>query len=207
MLDVHVLTLPGLPDAWIEQRRASIAAAVEAAGYPVTIHEVDGIDGHLGQSRERGYSLGTAEYVTHVDHDDYVHADAFSVLKDALLAGVQAVTTGETVLRPDGSMTDMPQSRHHLAVFRRDLLDCMQYAAMRMYPDQYLLSQVASTHIDQCVYVHRIYADSASRRQRAVAPDDALRELAIIADERLVSAEMLTREQIERVLDREIGHV
>ena len=205
MLDVHVLTLPGLPAEWIEQRRASLNSAVEMAGFPVFVHEVDGIPGHLGRSRRKGYSVGVQPYVTHVDHDDYVREDAFKVLFPALIDGVTAVTTGETVLRPDGSRTDMPAAKHHLAVFRRDVLQAVRFERLRHFPDQFLLRSCTPRHVENCVYVHRLDPDSASRRERRADPDGARDEQRVIKDPELLAVELMAPAQIARQVEEWIG--
>ena len=204
-LDVHVLTLPGLPEAWIAQRRASIAAAIDAAGFPVVVHEVEGIPDHLGRSRRLGYSFGDHPYATHVDHDDYVTPDAFKVLLPALAAGAEAITTGETVLRGNGDMTHMREARHHLAVFRRDVLQAVRFERLRHFPDQLLLRSCDPEHIAECVYVHRIHPDSASRRERRADPNGARDEQRVVNDPSLLAVELMTPIQIADEIEEWIG--
>ena len=196
-LDVHVLTLPGLPREWVEQRRASIASAVERAGFAVHVHEVEGIDGHLGRSRRKGYAAGTAPYVTHVDHDDWVAPEAFAVLQPYLEAGQRAVTTGETLVYPDGSTVEHTKRRHHLAVYRRDWLWPRPFERFEFYPDQFILREAAPSHLEQAVYFHRLRTDSASRQQRDGNREAASREAELLDNHHLLYAEALTREQIE----------
>lgn len=206
MLDVHVLTLPGLPDEWIEQRRASIAVAVGQAGYPVAVHEIEGIAGHLGRARAIGYAAGTYPYVTHVDHDDYVTPDAFAVLREQIEAGADCITTGETLIYEDGTQRNAPDSRHHLAVYRRAAMTGIDYSRFAMYPDQYLLAQFEPVHIAQCVYMHRLWQDSASRIQRRGDPDAARAELKQARNPELFVAEAMTPAQIASALDAEVAH-
>lgn len=166
MLDVHVLTLPGLPEEWIKQRRDSINAAVSAAGFPVYVHEVTGIYGHMGRSRFKGYSQGTQPYVTCVDDDDWVREDAFSCLLPHMEAGVEVITMGEVWVYPDGREVPLKDITHH-SVFRRDWLAQHGYSRLRFYPDQYLMSQPArSAHVPECVYYYRIREDSPCNRMR-----------------------------------------
>ena len=205
-LDVHVLTLPGLPEAWVIQRRASLAEAAARAGFPVTIREVPGIPGHLGKSRLRAYSGASADYVTHVDHDDYVKPDAFSVLGDALQRGVDCITTGETLLMEDGRTHDAPQSRHHLAVFRRERVLSIGFDAFEFYPDQYLLSLHSPEHIAECVYVHRIFDHSASRTQRRAHAAAAQREYDVIGNKSLCANEGMTPAEIAALIDMEVSN-
>lgn len=197
MLDVHVLVLPGLPEEWIEQRRASIAAAVRAAGYPVVVHEVEGIPKHLGKSRKKGYSFGAMPYVTHVDHDDYVTEDAFRVLREHLLSGVDCVTTGETILYESGIERKAPESKHHLAVFKREITIASPLDRMKHFPDQLLLTRCTSVHVPECVYVHRVYKNSASRIERGKDSAGVREEGKIVSNPSLLSVELMTTNQIE----------
>lgn len=204
MLDVHVLTLPGLPEEWIKQRRDSIDAAVSAAGFPVYVHEVDGIDGHLGKSRRKGYAEGAQPYVTHVDHDDWVREDAFAILLPHMEAGARAITTGEVQVMSGGSEVPAHDARHHLAVFERSWLWRQQFDRMKHFPDQYLLKVAGdSEHISEGVYFHRISEGSASRRARAADKDGALDEMRMLKRPDLLVAESMTKEQVSEALDAE----
>lgn len=201
MLDVHILTLPGLPDEWIKQRRDSINAAVEAAGFPVFVHEVEGIDGHLGKSRRKGYAEGTQAYVTHVDHDDWVREDAFAVLLPNIEAGVRAITTGEVQVFPDGREDMLPDARHHLAVYERGWLWRQQFDRFKYFPDQFLIDHPHSAHIEECVYFHRIHSDSHSRKHRDENRKESSEEARSIKDKRLLVAESLSPEMIEEAMN------
>lgn len=176
-LDVHVLTLPGLPQDWIDQRRLSLDKAAEAAGFPVDIHEIPGERGHIGRSRRLGYSAGSHSYVTHVDHDDFVRPNAFSVLAEKINGEVCAITTGESVVLESGQIYDCPNSTHHLAVFKRELLIPLCFDIYQYHSDQFILSRFKPKHIPECVYVHRVYKSSASRMQRSGSAYQAAREL------------------------------
>lgn len=182
MLDVHVLTLPGLPEEWIKQRRESIDAAVSAADFPVYVHEVDGVYGHMGRSRFKGYSQGTQPYVTHVDDDDWVREDAFSCLLPHMEAGVEVITTGEVQVYPDGREVLLKDSTHHLAVFQRNWLTQRGYSRFCVYPDQYLMGQPAeSAHVPECVYYYRVREDSPCHRQQGEHKGVAVTERRLIS--------------------------
>ena len=201
MLDVHVLTLPGLPEEWIQQRRKSLDAAVAAAGYPVYVHEVEGIDGHLGKSRRKGYAEGSQPYVTHVDHDDWVREDAFAVLLPHLETGVRAITTGEVQIFPNGREDVLPSARHHLAVYEREWLWRQQFDRFKYFPDQFLIDHPESVHIEECVYYHRVYSDSRSRNHRDENRVESSDEARSIKDKRLLVAEGMTLKMIEEAMD------
>ena len=199
-LDVHVLVMDYTPAEVLERCKQSLQAAAEQAGYPVAVHFLPGVVGHLGRARANGYAMGSHPYVTHVDDDDWVESNAFAVLADHLAAGVDAITTGENHVRGE-VVTPAPDARHHLAVYRRDALQQIGYSAFQFYPDQYALSMFEPVHIPQCVYNHRIYAESGSRKQRRGNPDAARRELAAIKRPDLALVENATPAEIAAATD------
>ncbi len=204
LLDVHVLNLPGLPQKWIDQRRQSIASALKHAGYLVQLHEVFGLQGHLGKSRALGYSQGSARYVTHVDHDDLLRKDAFQVLLPYLLEDAEAITTGELLLFENGKTQEAKNSKHHLAVYRRDLLSQIDYARFVHYPDQYLLQKFRPVHIPECVYTHRIWGASLSRKHRKLDAQKAEAELKEIKHAELCRIELMSFAEIAKEIDKEL---
>lgn len=201
-LDVHILVMPYTPRDVVSRCLDSVRVAATQAGFPVNVHVLDGVYGHLGEARKRGYSMGSAEYVTHVDDDDWVDPEAFAVLAGLLTDGVQAVTTGERI-HIDGASRDTPDARHHLAVFTREYLSTSDYAEFRFYPDQRLLSGTSPTHIPMCVYNHVIH-DSGSRRCRAGNKRAADEEFKLINDRQLMTLELATSSQIARMIDEEM---
>lgn len=202
-LDVHILVMPYTPKDVVSRCLDSVNTAASQAGFPVNVHVLDGEYGHLGRSRKRGYSLGDAKYVTHVDDDDWVDSDAFSELAEHLKRGVQAVTTGERI-HIDGRSKECPESRHHLAVFSREYLSTSDYDTFRFYPDQRLLSGCAAHHIPKCVYNHVIHSDSGSRRCRRDNLKESNLELARVHDKRLVALELATRSQLAAMIEEEL---
>lgn len=204
-LDVHVLTLPGLPDDVVARRRKSIAAAVAKAGFTVNVFEVEGVMGNLGGSRELGYSQGTAKYVTHVDHDDYVHEDCFKKLKPYLTDKAKSITTGEYVLKPDGQVVELADSKHHLAVYRREDVEGLSYSMFKYFPDQYLMKVLGKgEHINECLYYHIIYDDSASRTCRRLDSAAAKKELTLISSPELFVMENMDTRTTALLLDAEV---
>jgi hypothetical protein len=202
-LDVHVLVMDYTPAEQVERCRESIRVAAEQAGYPVVAHFLPGVLGHLGKARGNGYALGSHQYVTHVDDDDWLQPDAFAVLAEQLRAGVEAVTTGENLVQGD-SVAPAPESRHHLAVYRREYVRGLGYASFRYYPDQYLLSMCEPVHLPVCVYNHRINMNSGSRRQRRAKPHEARLELEVIKRPDLAVVENACPAYFASAIDREL---
>lgn len=169
MLDVHILTMACTPPEWVSQRRTSIAAAVEAAGYPVHVHEVCGVPGHIGRGRSIGYALGEQPYVTYVDCDDYLMPGAFAGLHEALIAGHDAIGPGET-LEQGGSRwgSDAP---HHLICYRRGVANGFAHAEWSVCGDLALAHSVEVIPVHDYSYVHRLY-ESPGRKLRRQHQDE-----------------------------------
>ncbi|EWS77238.1 glycosyltransferase family 2 protein [Xylella taiwanensis] len=163
MLDVHILTLPDTPVAWVQQRRAAIAAAVAQAGYRVVIHELPGIIGHIGRGRARGYRLGTQPYVTYIDDDDVVLPGAFTALGPALHAGHEAIAPGETT-EQSGVRRRCP-GPHHLICYQRSTACGFDHAAWRVCGDLAFAHTTRMHPVNDHSYVHRLY-ESPGRRLR-----------------------------------------
>jgi len=77
-IDVHVLLLPDTNQEWWQQCQDSLR------NEPINLHVVDGVTGHVGQGRAKGFALGTAPYVCRVDPDDLVLPGGFSACIEAL---------------------------------------------------------------------------------------------------------------------------
>lgn len=78
VIDVHVLLLPDTNPVWWQECRETLRAE------PVHLHLVEGIEGHIGKGRARGFDLGTTPYVSCVDPDDLVIPGAFEACLQAL---------------------------------------------------------------------------------------------------------------------------
>jgi hypothetical protein len=165
MLDVHVLTLPGLPEEWEKQRRESINVAVSNSPYEVRVHEVPGIAGDFATSRSLGYSIGSFPYVTFVDDDDYVMPNAFSCLEKALYDKPDAVFTGEIVLYK--GETHYLNRRHSLAVYDRNVVDHKLLLRSGLMADRMMEALVTLKHnvvdVPDYVYVYRCRSDSPAK--------------------------------------------
>lgn len=167
MLDVHVLITNPRAD-WVAQCKASIAAAVAAAGFPVAVHYLDGEIGHIGRGRARGYALGEHPYVTCVDDDDYVLPNAFAQMREALESGASAACTPEYVERNCDGRLRNGGYRHHLNVFRRS--DILDHSAWACVGDVLQMQRIEESAIclPERAYVHRIYKNSSARKLRIV---------------------------------------
>ena len=166
MLDCHIIVSPDTPLEWVTQCLDSVHEAADRAGYPVAVHVADGVPGHIGKARAAGYALGSHPYVTFVDDDDYVLPNAFACLLPALEAGSDAIYTRETTLQ-NGHFRATDR-RHHLAVYRRTLLDGFDFTHWPAYDAMALRTHVehkarAVVDLPDAVYVYRLRGDSPAR--------------------------------------------
>lgn len=142
--DVHVLTQDHNQRFW-DQCFTSLSTE------PVNVHLVKGISGHIGRSRYGGYGLGTSEYVSFVDDDDYVIPGSYQACIDFLDAnpGVVGVCTDELIQygRTPDTWKPSPHASgviscvnhmwriHHIVVMRRDVV--VEYADVLLdFPNQ-----------------------------------------------------------------------
>lgn len=158
MLDVHILLL-NKNEQWVEECLKSAKIACINAGYPVKVHCIPGIKGNLCVARQRGYSLGQYNHVTYIDDDDYIFPNAFKVLREGLDANKKAIFTKELMIK-DGIVKQQIYTRHHLAVYRRDMIiklvgQSCDREQVRSIQDDFLL-------IDEPVYVWRRYDKAKS---------------------------------------------
>lgn len=155
MLDVHILTMPGRAEARA-RCITSVMRAADASPYPVFVHVVPGIAGHLGNARARGFSQGNQPFVTFVDDDDFIDPQAFAVALDFIATtGAQGVTTGETIISRNGVARQAWGRRHHLAIYRRDrLIDLSEWECL---PDQALMkANIDIPHLPKCLYFYSL---------------------------------------------------
>lgn len=204
MLDVHILLMNYTAASIKEAAVDSCFLAAKAAGFPVEIHLTEGIVGHLGKARRKGYSLGNHPYVTYVDDDDFVAENAFAILEPFLQQGVNSITTGENHIYPDGKTLALPEMKHHLTVYKRDLVSQLSYDEFQMFPDHYILSMFDPEHISECVYNHRININSGSRIQRRENKERAREELSLINRPHLAIVENMSPLSIAVAGDKEL---
>lgn len=165
MIDCHILVSKETPRNWVTQCLDSVFIARDHAGFPVTVHVIDGVPDHIGRARSQGYALGNEPYVAYVDDDDWVETDAFSCLHDAMISNATAIYTRETTWQHGKRGTF--DGRQNLRVFRRDVLQGFNFDAWPIWVEIAL-----SKHADKIgigvdlpnrVYNYRIRQDGSRR--------------------------------------------
>lgn len=175
MLDVHILTLPTSNPEWFSACVDSVMEAAERAGYPVDVHIISGVLGHIGKGRADGYSHGHHAYVTCVDDDDYVLPYALAQMRPHLCSGVySAISTPEYIER-NGYREDGKQ-RHHLIAYKRNVvIDHTQWPCCGDVA-QIISVKNGWRDLSQPAYIHRVY-ESRARLMRRERQDELSRAL------------------------------
>ena len=173
-LDLHVLVRKDTPKDWLRQCFTSIHDAVANAPFPVHVHRLPAVPGHIGRARAAGYAQGTAPYVTYVDDDDYLLPDAFTKIASALAEQPDVVFPHEQVLQNGKFCTG--HVRHHLPIYRRDLIidhtqwgwwgDVAQIRAIERQPELKVIE------VHEPVYVYRLYRKTHTAAMKAAYPDE-----------------------------------
>lgn len=163
MLDVHVLLHPYTSRAWQTQCLNSAHEAADHAGYPVAVHTLPAVIGHIGQARAQGYAMGSHPYMTSVDDDDWLEPDAFAVLADSLRKHVPAVYTHAWTWQNGKRLPS--ELRQHLRVFRRDVAAGFDFAAWPICDSTALIAHADTfgpyVTIAMPVYNYRLHASHA----------------------------------------------
>lgn len=167
-IDVHLAVSPKTPIAWVNQCIDSINMAIAAAEFPVHLHIVAAVEGHVGKARAMGYACGNAPYVTHLDDDDWIEPNSFIVIGQALKTLPDAIFPME--LRHEGNTTYLGHQRHAFVVFKRELL--IDHASRELTSDarqnQQLMLQADCIDIPDPLYHYRIYSSPARELRRAI---------------------------------------
>lgn len=165
MLDVHILVSADTPKEWVAQCLASVLVAQDRAGYPVHVHVVPGVPGHIGRARAVGFAQGNQPYATYVDDDDWVEPQAFACLHASMLANALAIYTREIIWKNGkGAPFD---GRQALRVFRRDVMDGFDHEAWPILGDSALQNQADTfgpgVELVDRVYHYRLRQDGSRR--------------------------------------------
>jgi len=129
-VDTHALLLPETNQNWWDECRATLK------NEPINLLTTDGIRGHIGKARAKGFQLGESPYISFVDPDDLVIPGAFSACIKTLEAHPDAcgTYTDEILIESSGRKIRPgffsghpwnplhmlePQYMHHLLVMRR----------------------------------------------------------------------------------------
>jgi hypothetical protein len=163
-LDVITIVSSDTPKDWVE----TCINSVEEAGQMVINNHIvsDGVEGHIGIAKRNSLKQSNADYVCWVDDDDYVLPNAFSCVTPHLKNQPAAIFTREIHLLCNGKSVHIDR-RHHLAVFRRDVLDEMPLEEWPL-PTAHMIPFVESHEapcIDEMswVYVYRRYISKAMK--------------------------------------------
>lgn len=175
MLDVHILTLPTSNKKWFAQCLASVEEARLRADYEVNVFVTDGVEGHIGKGRKKGYALGNSPWKTYVDDDDYILPEAFKVLGQHLHKDVTAIAPREHV-EQNGMLHKFTKPRHHLVTFKSEFINAIDWDDWIHYGDVLAVNLAQKPphsllELDDVLYVHRVYLQSAGRRCRALYPN------------------------------------
>lgn len=156
MLDVHVIVSHDTRPEWVAQCLESVAVAASRAGYPVAIHRIEGVPGHIGRARAAGFAAGEHSNCTFVDDDDYVAPEAFASLAPALRLNPRLAFTSEVLIQND--KTAGIARMHHLSVLRREDAIAHNWHDFPAGGEGELYAMLGEPLlIDAPVYFHRLY--------------------------------------------------
>ena len=158
MIDVHVLTHSKTKREWLDQCLGSLL------GEPCTVHVLQGVERDIKVGRHAAFQLGTHDYVSFVDSDDYVLPGAVGKVLEALESGLHAVVSDEQVVNHVGKPAGV-MSMHHLFACRRAVMN--ENLNRWVEPDGFAhCSHVINTHIKPVRlpfvgYVYRLHNDQS----------------------------------------------
>lgn len=160
MLDVITIVSDTTPKRWVAECRATVRRAAQLANFPVSSLESPGVPGNIGEAMARSLRLSRAPYVAWVDDDDFVLPNAFSCLERHFGDEPAVIFARELMLLQNGRL--VPQfERHHLSVWRRDVLESMPLPTFATHTSQDMRQHVAerSDVVDELswVYVWRVW--------------------------------------------------
>lgn len=143
-VDIHIIKSPGF--------QAHFHAQAQRLAHPrINVHEAPYVAGSVIKARLRGFSLGTAPYVSWVDDDEdqvldveWIDAALDLLDSDPTIAAVypqwQAVAKGSVV---HASNASIPLEPHHLTIMRRDNVLPMLTAMRDAHPQMMIFHELA----------------------------------------------------------------
>lgn len=157
MIDAHILVHAGTKPEWLDRCLDSFK------GEPIVPHVVHNGE-NIGAGRAVGYTLGTSEYVTYVDSDDYLLPGVGDTCLHALERH-RAVVTREWVEYEDGRRHPTPRAGHSLAVYRRcDVLPLLEYlATVKRHGNRLVSLFMKPTQLQYIGYVWGIHGSNTHR--------------------------------------------
>lgn len=179
-IDVITVISPGTKKGYVNQ---SITATKVAADHSTAVGKIitsDGVPNNIGLAFKNGLKTSTAEYVCWVDDDDLVLPNAFACLERHLASQPAAIFAREIHLYANGHLAFAdPKRRHHLTIYRRDVVDRMP---LQDYPKfttqskiQFVEKNFGHDLIDEYswVYLYRKYNSAGFYvRQNTNIPSD-----------------------------------
>lgn len=126
MLDVIVTDNRPYSAAYHDRCVDSVRQAIAQAGFEARLVEAPGNLKAIAKARGEAFDRTTAPYVTWVVDFDYLLPDALAALAPHFTDSPAAIFTRELRESPRG-LTKFP-SRHHLAVYRRDVVEAVRDA-------------------------------------------------------------------------------
>lgn len=169
MIDVHILTLPDEDKTLLKECLKSLDEE------NISIHLVDGVEGHVGRGRAKAIQKGTNEWIGWVDSDDFIIPGAYNKMInqskenpeigfwwmneevwDLLPSDLYAPVNKYTSVRP-----------HHIHIIHRDLIDYDIIEGIKNDFGKILnkLSINHGKHINETGYVWRQYNKSSCRKR------------------------------------------
>jgi hypothetical protein len=124
VIDFHVLIYEGTEPSQLQEAIGSVHG-------PGTVHVVQNHGRSIFEGRVEGYQLGTADYVSYLDHDDLLLLPVDDLNTYLEQQEPDAVFTNSRIVMPDGRITlgvaeevgpTYKYRPHNLCVFRRDYI-------------------------------------------------------------------------------------
>lgn len=169
-LDVHILYTKNSDkdDNWFNQCYESVKHSLSLTSLNYNIFVILGKVGYMSDSREFGFSFGSAEYVTYVDDDDYVNSNHFQLIEKSMHSGYDVIYFGQNVVQNNYVQ---PSDIHIAAVYKRSIIEKINFQKNLMHDDLIMQEHVRSNkydvkYITEFTYNYRVYKNSTSRKIR-----------------------------------------